>query len=439
MTKQMQRENLSINATKPIALVNLGCSKNQVDGETILQAFSDAGFPVVADPAEAAVIIVNTCAFITEAKQEAIDTILEMARFKKSGRCAVLAVAGCFSQRYRRTAARELPEVDVWLSIDNLAEDLRRHFSMATDPASGRYRLDRSATAYLKISEGCSHRCSFCAIPLIRGPFRSRLENDIIAEAKRLESQGVKECIVVSQDTSFYGRDRKNSLSRLLERLLHETNFPWIRMMYLHPRYIENDLLDLVAAEKRLCPYFDVPLQHCSDSILKSMNRTPLKRGIVETIDRIRSRVPGAAIRTAFIAGYPGETEEHFNELARFVEEMRFDKLGVFPFSPEEGTAAFSLRSRPRTATVMRRCEALMEIQRHISRELLAAKVGGSMPVIVDEIAERAGANFAARTRADAPEVDGTVYIRDGDFTPGSITEVRIVDSDDYDLFAGPA
>jgi ribosomal protein S12 methylthiotransferase len=417
-----------------VALNNLGCSKNQIDGERMLAHLSRSGFAATQDFRDADIIIVNTCAFIREAAQEAIDEILRMAIYKSKGKCRTLAVAGCFSERFGAEARKDMPEVDLWLGVRDWPEALKRRFHTPAAPSFERQLFPPAATQYLKIAEGCSHRCSFCAIPAIRGAFASRPESDIIAEARWLESHGVKECILVAQDTSAYGKDRgrrRRSLAGLLEELLSQTGFPWIRLMYLHPQRLDDEFLRLVARESRLLPYFDIPLQHISDDILMSMRRRPLSRGIRGLIGRIRAIVPDAAIRTTFIAGYPGETARHFNELLKFVEWARFERCGVFPFSPEQGTTAYAMKKRPRDRTVEARCNELMSLQAGISREICASRIGRTLDVIVDR---RAKSGWEARSRWDAPDVDGTVLIDEGNPAVGSIVPVKIVSSRDYDL-----
>jgi ribosomal protein S12 methylthiotransferase len=423
---------------KRIHICNLGCSKNVVDGERMAAYLEASGYGLVETPDEADIIIVNTCAFIREAKEEAIETTIEMARYKEAGSCELLAVAGCFAQRYREEAAGDLPEVDLWMGIGDWPELLRRHLHTRGGPDFHRRLTGSKASQYLKISDGCSHRCAFCAIPAIRGPFTSRSVTEVVEEARWLRDQGVNECILVSQDTTFYGRDAGTTLVRLLETLLADTSFPWIRMMYLHPQYTTDELLRLIGSEPRLCSYLDIPLQHIADPVLSKMGRRPLSHGTYRLIERIRHRVPDAAIRTSFILGFPGETKAHFDELLRFVEWARFEKVGVFPFSPEEGTAAYTLRPRPRTDTVQRRCETIMTVQREISREIGETRIGATLPVIIDEVSHDPDYHFVGRTRWDAPEIDGTVYVVDGSFTPGTIVPLRIVDAGDYDLFARP-
>jgi ribosomal protein S12 methylthiotransferase len=442
----------------------LGCSKNLIDGERMLALFARSGFRVADDPSLADVIVVNACAFIKEATQEAIDTILEMAELKKIGRCATLIVSGCFSQRYRDKAKWSLPEVDFWAGVDDwedvmsqlikkipgddidTANDNRHIDSQASNIDGGVYNRrddfrrilsEPVSTQHIKIAEGCSHNCSFCVIPSIRGRFKSRGIDDVLQEAKWLYGQGARELILVAQDTSFYGRDIGTSLTALLESLLKGTDFPWIRMMYLHPKFVDDDLLNAIAAEPRVCPYFDIPLQHISDPVLTAMNRTPLSSGIYALIERIRKIVPGATLRSSFIVGFPGETEREFGELRDFIQTASFDKLGLFPYSPEDGTAARAMRPRPNAKTAQRRCAELMSIQRDISRSLLETKVGADADVIIDRISDDPDFNYEGRTTGDAPEVDGRVFVASGCFEIGQIARMRIVGASDYDIFAG--
>ena len=396
-----------------------------------------AGHSVVDSPAEAEVVLVNTCAFIQEAKQEAIDAILEMATLKTRGRCRFLGVCGCFSEKYHAEAAGTMPEVDRWFGVHTWPQQFAACFGAPRGETSVYRRLTQpGATQYLKIAEGCSRRCSFCVIPSIRGPFRSRHYADILAEAHQLFDGGARECILVSQDTTSYGSDTGSDLPRLLERLLAETQFDWIRLMYLHPDKVTDTLIDLVASEPRLCSYFDIPLQHISDAILSRMRRRPTQRKTYELVERIRIRAPKAAFRTTFIAGFPGETEPHFSELLRFMEWARFEKAGVFPFSAEQGTPASEYRPRPRNSTVSRRCETLLEAQREISRSIGTTRIGAECTVIVDRISDDGCCDFIARTEWDAPEVDGVVHVRTDRADAGGFMHVRVRDADVYDLFA---
>jgi ribosomal protein S12 methylthiotransferase len=408
-----------------VALLNLGCAKNQIDGERILHLFRHAGYTVTEDFTAADIIVANTCAFIREAQEEAIESILTLAAYKKQGRCRTFIVSGCFSERYRGEVKNKFPEVDLWTGVHDWETLFRREL-----------RVDAVSlhVQYLKIAEGCSHGCTYCAIPHIRGSFKSRTVSGIIEEARWLEDRGVRELILVAQDSSFYGRDSGGTLARLVETLLAATDFPWLRLMYLHPAYVGKDLLRLFATEKRLCQYFDIPLQHIADPILKAMNRRPLSGAIRELLFQIRETVTDACLRTTFILGFPGETNRDFRQLVGFVEEMRFDKLGVFPYSPEQGTRAFLLKPRPRDSTAARRCEEIMALQREISASKLASRIGSSVEVIVDGPSDDPGFSSTGRSRHDAPEVDGKVFIKEN-IAPGTITMVKITSASDHDLY----
>jgi ribosomal protein S12 methylthiotransferase len=418
-----------------VALQNLGCSKNLVDGDKIIHHLTTAGLAITDDFSDAEVIVVNTCAFIREAQEEAIESILDGASYKKGGKCTTLIVSGCFSERYRKEVADKFPEVDLWAGVDDWEELLRKRFSTQVNNSYERTLQEPLATQYLKIAEGCSHGCAFCVIPNIKGTFKSRPVNDIITEAKWLYEKGTRELILVAQDSSFYGRDINSSITALLEALLAKTEFPWIRMMYLHPSYVNDQLLNLVGSEKRICSYFDIPLQHISTPILKAMNRPNTSEDIYELIGKIRSEVPDAAIRSAFILGFPGETQADFKELQKFVDFARLDKLGVFPYSPEEGTKAYSMKPRPLTSTATKRCEDLMLQQRDISREILESKIGIIVETIIDSVSDDPDFNYEGRTQWDAPEVDGKVLIKNGDCDIGSFQKVKIIGTNDYDFY----
>lgn len=419
-----------------VAMCNLGCSKNQIDGENILGSLAQSGFDVTTSYAQAELILVNTCTFIREATQEAIESILEMAAYKQSGACRVLTVCGCFSERYRREVADRFPEVDVWLGVHDWRTELSEAIGCVLAPPRDRHQLTPGASQYLKIGSGCSRRCSFCIIPSIRGPQRSRPYQDILAEARSLEEHGARECILVSQDTSSYGTDTNDSLVALLERLLADTGFDWLRLMYLHPSRVDNTLLDLMASEPRVCSYLDIPLQHIADPILARMRRRPGAKSIRALIERIRTRAPNAAIRTSFIVGFPGETTSHFGQLLELCEWARFEKLGVFPFSPEEGTPAYDYRPRPRNSTARQRCETLMTLQREISAEIGRTRIGATAPVLVEGGGGSMSDDYEGRTEWDAPEIDGTVHLSGAVVATGSIVPAHITDADDYDLFA---
>jgi len=421
---------------KTVSLYNLGCSKNFVDGENITGYMAANGFKIIDSCENADIIIVNTCSFIEDATKEAIDTILGMGQIKENREDKTLVVSGCFSERYREEVAKEFPEVDLWIGTKDWIDELAEYFTLKDGTRSfNRILSEPLASQYIKISEGCSHRCAFCIIPEIRGGFVSRPWEDVINEAKWLEAQGVKELIVVSQDTTAYGREFGKDLADLLRALLDETSFPWIRMMYLHPSLVSDKLLDLVGSEPRLCSYFDMPLQHIADPVLKRMGRRPGKAGTYELIEKIRSKVPDATIRTTLILGFPGETEEDVAEVVEFIKWAKFEKLGVFPYSPEEGTRAEKMDDQIEPEVSVERAGLIMEIQQDISREKQEARVGKTVPVIIERLSDNPDYNFEGRTQGDAPEVDGRVWIIDGDATPGDIRMVKLFDCDDYDLF----
>lgn len=421
---------------KKVAINNLGCSKNAVDGEKIAAYFASSGFSITSEFDQADIIVVNTCTFIQEATEESVQAIIEMGQWKHQGRCTSLIVSGCLSQRYNQKIKADLPEVDLWLGTNEWQTAINHYFHCNCQSPSPRVLLNPSASQYLKISDGCSHRCSFCIIPSVKGKFSSRSLESILSEASWLAEQGVRECILVSQNTSYYGTDQDTSLTVLLEKLLKKTAFPWIRLMYLHPNYIKKSLLDLVNRETRICSYFDIPLQHIAHPILRAMNRKPdTPKSLYKVIEYIRTHVSDATIRSSFILGFPGEKNVHFKQLLKFVEWARFEKLGVFPFSPEEGTKAFTLKPRPYTATAVKRCELLMELQKDISMKICQTQIGKKREIIIDSQCDAPEFSWEGRTRGDAPEIDGRVFLQKGDFSPGDIITVTINDADDYDLF----
>ncbi len=422
-----------------VALQNLGCSKNMIDGERIAHLFRTSGYEVIPDFIKADVIVVNTCAFIREAQEEAIEAILESASCKKGGKCRRLIVGGCFSERYRNKVTKLFPEVDLWVGVHDWKNLLAKQLNAGSFSPFKRELLEPAATQYLKIAEGCSHSCAYCVIPRLRGPYRSRPAHEIIEEAQWLETKGTRELIIVAQDTAFYGKDIGTSLAKLLQKLLAATTFPWVRLMYLHPAHVDDALLQLFATEKRLCPYFDIPLQHIADPILTAMNRSPLSKDLRALLEKIRAVVPGAVgLRSTFMLGFPGETDAHFKELVRFVEAIKFDRLGTFPWSPEEETRAYTMPHRPRQSTVMRRCETLMLLQRDISREALSRRAGSIVETIVEGPSEDPSFAFQGRTRFDAPEIDGKVFMKSKGCVPGAILQVKITGAGDYDLFGEP-
>lgn len=416
-----------------VGIISLGCSRNVVDSEKILADARSRGARIC--PVEkAGTVLVNTCAFTKEAKQESIDVILDLIDLKKRGKIKKIVVHGCLAQRYPRELKQNFGEVDGFAGISGFKEFY--------DSSA---RITPSHFAYLKISEGCANFCSYCAIPKIKGSLRSRDEGSILKEAQLLEKDGCVELNIIGQDITLYGQEGAaaarskgakltgcSPLAALLKKILRSTDIPWIRLLYLHPLRVSEELLTLMAREKRICPYVDMPLQHVNDRILKMMNRGINKEGIRAAIERVRARVPQAALRTTFIAGFPSETEKEFRELLDFVRQTRFERLGVFLFSAEEGTPAYSFKKQLSEKIRQRRFDALMSLQREISRGILKEEVGKVLDVMVDE-------DEVARTRKDAPEVDGVVFLNTKrKLARGSIVKARIIDVYEYDLVGRP-
>ncbi|MFI5340547.1 MAG: 30S ribosomal protein S12 methylthiotransferase RimO [Candidatus Methylomirabilales bacterium] len=437
-----------------VSLVNLGCPKNQVDAEVMLGQLAAAGYQIEDAPERADLVVVNTCSFIQEAKEESIKTILEAAELKRTGRCQAVVVSGCLAQRYGQELPALLPEVDAFVGtgeFPRIAEiacaTLRRsaperiwvtgHTALVTAELPRRL-LTPGHIAYLKISEGCDRTCTFCAIPGIRGRMQSRTREDLLAEAQHLAESGVRELILISQDTADYGRDlgEAHGLVRLLHALLKIPSLRWIRLHYLYPTRITPELIELLAAEPRLCRYLDMPLQHCDGAVLKAMGRGGDERSLRRLLDRIRQAVPGITIRTSFITGFPGETPERFSRLLKFVGEMRFDRVGVFCYSDEDGTAAFGLGPKvPRRVAEARRAR-VMTAQTRIAEEKGQALLGTVQDVMVDGPAAGFPDVQCGRTAAHAPEVDGAVYLRGPVQPPGTLVRVRIREAYEHDLAA---
>lgn len=437
-----------------VSLVNLGCPKNQVDAEVMLGQLARAGYQIEPAPEKADLVVVNTCGFIQEAKEESIRAVLEAAALKRTGRCQALVVSGCLSQRYAEKLPGLLPEVDAFVgtgAFPRIAEvaaaALRRgspgrswvtgHSALVTAELPRRL-LTPGHLAYLKLSEGCDRACTFCAIPGIRGRMQSRTREDLLAEARRLAAQGVREIILVSQDTTEYGRDlgEAQGLLRLLEDLLAIPSLRWIRLHYLYPTRVTPGLIGLLAAEPRLCRYLDVPLQHCDGAVLKAMGRGGDEASYRRLIERIRRAVPDITIRTAFITGFPGETRAQFARLLRFVEEMRFDRVGVFCYSDEEGTAAASLGPKVPRRTAEARRARLMAAQAGIAEAKGQRLLGTVQEVMVDGPAPEFPGLQCGRTAAHAPEVDGTVYLQGPAVGGGTLVRARIREAYEHDLAA---
>lgn len=444
------------NKDKKVHFVSLGCPKNLVDSEIMLGSLGREGYSVTQDPEEADTIIVNTCGFIEEAKQESVSTILEMAELKKTGQLDKLVVAGCLTQRYQDELVEGLPEADLFVGsgeFQNISEILKRsrsgdqrkeYFESKTflqEESTPRTNSQPSHRAYLKISEGCKKRCSFCAIPHIRGNLQSRSLESILSEAQLLVAGGVKELTIISHDFTDYGWDlkrevasRKESPYELLKTLADHSGAEWIRVLYLYPDGIDQELIDLIKSRPNLVHYFDMPLQHINNDVLKSMNRRMTREEIERAIDLIRKEIPDAVIRTQFIVGYPGETEAQFEELLAFVQEQRFERVGCFKYSPEEDTKAATLPNQVADEIKERRYEQLMALQMEISRERHADMVGKTLPVLVEGLSEETDLLLQGRTSQQAYDIDGIVYINDGSAQVGDIVPVEITDSHDYDL-----
>ena len=463
-----------------IGMVSLGCPKNLVDSEVMLGLAQQQGHELTRDAADADVLIVNTCAFIDKAKQESIDTILEMAEHKKAGACKRLIVTGCMAERYRDELRAEIPEIDAVLGTGEVPEIVstiagsavsfaERHPAHSVvpllradgQPAGGRgakspelptYIYDADTPrllatprhyAYVKIAEGCDYKCAFCIIPTLRGNYRSRPHDSIIREAESLAARGVKELLLISQDTTFYGIDRneRGALARLLRALNRVDGLEWVRMLYLYPTTITDDVLDAMAESEKVCKYVDLPLQHASDAVLKRMKRPGTRASYEKLLHRIRARVAGVSLRTTFIVGFPGETEADYAELEGFVQAVGFDHLGVFTYSHEAGTSAHGLADDVAPKTKVARQNRLMKLQQRIVRGAQRARIGQTMRMLVDGPATEHELVLRARLEGQAPDIDPLVYLTECDpaeFGAGQFIEAEIVGSRGYDLLARP-
>ena len=436
-----------------VGVISLGCAKNLVDTEIMLGILRDNGISITPNPADADILIINTCAFIASAKEESITTILNFADYKTSGKCKSLIVAGCLGQRYRQELLDEMPEINAvvgtsaWHRIMEAVEETlsgRRVILIGDkeiiyDAKTPRLITTPDYTAYVKISEGCNHRCAFCAIPLIRGKQISRPIEDISAEVKRLAESGVKEINLIAQDTTNYGRDLygKPKLCELLRELVKIESVHWIRIMYSYPQNFTDELIDLIASEPKICNYVDLPLQHAADSVLKRMHRPDTKKSIEKLLTKLREKIPGVSIRSTFMVGYPGETDEEFQTLKNFIEEQRLDKVGVFVYSPEEGTPAYEMDAQIDEGTAQERYHELMSIQSLISQEINESLVGKEFEVLVEGRDIEVSEVVAGRSYREAPEVDGQIYIEnDEESKAGDIIRVKVTAGFVYDLAA---
>ena len=432
-----------------IGMVSLGCAKNQTDAETMLAILKDDGYRIVSDPEIADIIIVNTCGFIDSAKQESINAILEMAEYKTDGQCKLLIATGCLAERYSADIADELPEVDAILGTgdyDRIAEVIKSAFESDKMPVITdnidrtpecelpRVLLTPPYSAYLKIADGCDNNCTYCAIPKIRGHFRSRKTEDIIAEAKQLAEDGVKELILIAQDTTRYGKDIGTSLANLLDELAEIDGIEWIRVHYYYTEAITKELIDTMAKHDKICNYIDMPIQHADNYILKRMARRTTVEEIEEKISYMRKTLKNCYIRTSIIVGFPGEADEHFDNLYEFTKRTRFDRMGVFTYSQEEGTAAADFDDQVDEDIKTARYDKLMSLQQEISLELNRAKIGTTLEVIVEGYDEN-NYLFYGRSRGDSIDVDGKVYFgTEDEVMPGDIINVKILDASEYDL-----
>ena len=442
--------------TDRVSIVSLGCARNLVDTEVMAGLLRQGHYEMTPDLAQADIILINTCGFIDAAKEESVDTILEMARLKEEGRLQTLIVAGCLPQRYGDELARELPEVDLFIGtgeVPRIVEILKAHSqnkkrlyvglpSYLYDHATPRLRTTPSHTAFVKVSEGCDHKCSFCIIPQLRGPHRSRPIDSVVKEAIALAQEGVKEINLIAQDLTAYGRERRDgtTLYGLLREMVSVPQIHWIRLLYAYPNYLDEPLLHLIRESEKICNYIDIPFQHISGRLLKRMRRGNSGDCVRQAVEKLRRAIPDITLRTSLIVGFPGETEDDFIELLDFVEEARFDRLGIFKYSREDGTEAARIEGHVPEEEKERRWQEAMELQAGISRRKNEALIGSVQRVIIDGCDSDTERVFG-RTQAHAPEVDGVVYVggglRDtgqGNAQVGEFVDVKITQTMDYDL-----
>ena len=435
-----------------VSLVSLGCPKNLVDAEIMLGHLPDDRYQIVTEESQAEIIIVNTCTFINDAKEESIETILTLADLKKNGRCRMLVVTGCLPQRYREELQEEFPEVDLFMGtadapriVELLESGLSQNESLKAIDEQPDYLYDHATprvtsspfySTYVKIAEGCSHHCSYCVIPQVRGTLRSRSIDSVVSEVKKLTEQGVVEINLIAQDITAFGRDRNDGAT--LEKLLHELvkieQLQWLRLLYAYPDGISDALLDLMASEEKICSYLDIPLQHIDDELLKQMNRRIDEQGVRKLIERIRGRLPDVTLRTSFIVGFPGESETQFSKLQEFVAAGHFERVGVFRYSREEGTPAAEMSEQVPERTKQSRYRKLMKTQSRVSFRKNRDLVGRVEPVLVEGYSEETELLLRGRSVRQAPDVDGLVYITSGQADVGQVVQLKITDSSEYDL-----
>lgn len=431
--------------------ISLGCAKNLVDTEVMLGILRDNGIGLTPDPAEADILIVNTCSFIQSAKEESITTVLNMAEYKESGRCRSLIIAGCLGQRYKQELLDDIPEADAiigtgaWNRImEAVNETLRGNRVVIAgdeeiiyDEKTPRITTTPSYSAYVKIAEGCNNNCAFCAIPMVRGRYRSRKIEDICAEVSHLVARGVKEINLIAQDTTNYGHDLYGapSLAKLLKEIVKIDGLKWVRSLYCYPSFFTDELIDAIASEDKICKYVDLPLQHAHNSVLRNMHRPDTREQIEALLKKIRERIPGVTIRSTFIVGFPGETAAQYQTLRDFIAAQRFDKVGVFTYSREEDTPAYNMPNQVPEDIMQERYHDLMSLQCKISEEMNQALEGKTLEVLVEGRDEEQQNIAYGRSYREAPEVDGQVYIEnDTDSQPGDIVKVRIVQGFTYDI-----
>lgn len=433
---------------KPLYILTLGCSKNRVDSEIMLGTLVKQGYSLVQEPEQAEVIVVNTCSFINEAKEESINSILEMAEYKETGKCETLIATGCLVQRYASELQKELPEVDhfvgtgAYAGIGDLLAAEAAPRAVITDPEyvhdaqTPRINSMPIYTSYLKISEGCDNKCAFCIIPAMRGGQRSRPIEDIVAEVKRLVAQGCVEFNLIAQDLTAYGYDQpgRPKLHQLLRELCKVEGARWFRLHYAYPRDFPDELIEVIAGEEKIVKYLDMPIQHISDRLLRSMRRGRDSKFLIELLAKLRDRIPGLVMRTSLISGLPGETEEDHELLVEFVKKQRFERLGVFEYSKEEGTLAATMPDQVPKRTIARRRRELMAIQRRINREQNKALIGTRLQVLIEGAAKESNDLLAGRHAGQSPDIDGITYINDGIAYPGEIVTVEVTQAADYDV-----
>lgn len=441
---------------KKLGFISLGCSKNLVDTEMMVGILQNAGYVLTDDLSEAHVIIINTCTFIDPAKQESIETVLEIANYKKTGKCERLVAAGCLTQQYKEALGKEIPEIDIFIGTDswkNILKAVEKSYKFKNQkvyefnctPCASEELIPRKLTtptymAYIKVSEGCNKGCTFCYIPFVRGPMKSRTITSILTEVRNLVKQGVKEINLIAQDLSCYGQDLRDgtSLILLLQKLVKIKEIKWIRLFYLYPTNFTDELLELISKEDKICKYVDIPLQHISDNVLRKMNRRDTSESIYMLLNKIRNTKPYITIRTTLMVGFPGETEKDFNKLCEFIKDVKFDNMGAFKFSPQDGTAAALMQEQLSESIKEKRYDELMAVQASISEHNNEKLIGKITEVLIEELIKD-GEKVIAKGRASfqAPEVDGNTYVYNSyGINPGDFVKAEIVDSYDYDLIA---